>query len=175
MKKIFALILGLSFCCCEVGLANEEQPTQSKQYGYVDLGFGPAPLPIPQFGGGYRAQYGSNGFDINGQLSTVYWLTTIKLGVDYLHYINPDINKEFYIGAGPAIVGVFQNDHNRGGSMALAPELIFGKQYLSDTGSPRHFQANLMWPTFFMHQTHHSTKEDMIWYPMVSFSYGWGF
>ena len=170
MKKAIALVIGMFLTLTEPLLATEEQTPVTNQYGYLNLGLGPAPLPIPQFGGGYRFQNGSHGFDANVQLSTVVQWTGVKVGLDYLYYLKPDLQKQFYVGVGPAVLGLFEKRDDA--RVALAPELIFGKQYTSDTGSQRHFQANMMWPTMEL-QSKHSSR--VLWYPVVSFSYGWGF
>jgi hypothetical protein len=172
MKKAMTLVLGFSLCLCGSLFAAEEPSPISNQYGYLSLGLGPAPLPLPQFGGGYRLQRGAHGFDANEQFSTIYYLTGVKIGLDYLYYLNPDLQKQFYIGVGPALFGVFGNRDTllHGSLFAVAPELIFGKQYMTDTGSMRHFQVNMNCPAYCI-----GNHKDVLYYPLVSFSYGWGF
>ena len=133
MKKAFVLAIGLTGLCVSL-FAAEEPSVVSNQYGYMNLGLGPAPFPIPQFGAGYRLQKGNNGFDANLLVSTVVKVTALQLGLDYLYYMNPDRQKEFYIGVGPAIVGLLHSDSYYYPGYAIAPEFIFGKQYVSDTG-----------------------------------------
>ena len=173
MKKGITLAIGLFLTLTGSAFAAEEQPLVSNQYGYLDLGLGPAPLPIPQFGCGYRFQKGSNGFDANLMVTTVVEATALKLGLHYLHYMHPDITKQFYVGVGPAIIEGFSRRNHSG--LFVAPEFIFGKQYTSDTGSQRHFQANLIWPAISVDHWNYRHRHDTLWYPLLSFSYGWGF
>ena len=173
MKKGIALAIGLFLTLSGSAFAAEEQPLVKNEYGYLDLGLGPAPFPIPQFGGGYRFQNGSNGFDANLMVSTIVEATGVKLGLHYLHYMHPDISKQFYVGAGPAVIEMFSRRNHSG--LALAPEFIFGKQYTSDTGSQRHFQANLIWPAICFDHSNYRNHHNALWYPLLSFSYGWGF
>ncbi len=172
MKQALTIAIGLFLSLSAPLIATEEPPIVTNRYGYVNLGVGPAPLPIPQFGGGYRFQNGSNGFDANMQISTVVELTAVKASVNYLRYLSPDIKKQFYVGAGPALIEFFGR---RDRILTAAPEIIFGKQYISDTGSQRHFQANIIWPIVDLNKNSHGWHKDIFMYPALSFSYGWGF
>jgi hypothetical protein len=176
MKKFIALALGFLTLSTTLSAA-EEQPPVTNQYGYLSLGLGPAPVPLPQFGCGYRFQKGSNGFDANLLVTTVIQVTALKLGVDYLYYINPNIQKQFYWGIGPALIEIFHQHYSWNHACAIAPEFIFGKQYITDTGSPRHFQANVMWPVCKISDSRYDwpKRNHTLWYPVVSFSYAWGF
>ena len=178
--KLIAFTMGLIFVCpgvvfaTEENVATEKQLIVSNQYGYIELGgMGVlVPIVVPTLGCGYRFQKGSNGFDGNLQFSTLICVSEAKLGLHYMHYFNPDIKNENYLGIGPAIGGVWGAWGSRVAGLGFAPEIIFGKQYMTDAGAKRHFQGNLIWPIYSMgyHQHHNHLP-----LPVFSVSYSWGF
>lgn len=84
----------------------------------------------------------------------------------YLHYFDPNIQKELYAGIGPATYVVFLNREKP--IVGIGPELLFGKQHMTDSGKPRHWQISAGFPFVreFM---------DFEVYPVVTGSYSWGF
>lgn len=185
MKKI-ALAFGLLFALPLSLLATEEQtttivpenkPAVSNQYGYFELGFlgSVVPFVLPEIAGGYRVQRGAHGFDANLQFATIGYISEAKLGLHYLHYFQPDIQNEYYLGIGPAIGGIYGiKPFKKVIGYGMAPELVFGKQYMTDSGSQRHIQANVIWPTYTINAGHHYEQRSL-WCPIFSISYGWGF
>lgn len=192
------VILGLTIGTCGSLFANEdtavtervipEQQLQKKEkaqpikntFGYVDLGVGPAPLPLPIFGLGIRTQRNANGFDANLQTSTVVYATQVKLNLLYLRYLKPDLDKQFYFGIGPGVSAIIR-DTDRiidKSIITVSPELVFGKQYRSDTKATRFFQTQISFPTYHSAEKIRDNgfnKKHIIWFPVVTFNYGWGF
>lgn len=158
---LLAIITGTAF-------ANEsvkENPTS--QFPYVSLGIGPAPVPLPVFGVGYRAQWGHHGVNALVNASTVYYITGVKGSVLYNYYFKPNLDSQFYFGVGPAVGGLFSNKraHGYGG----AAEFSFGKQYRNQTGDVRFFEAEFDFPLVVDHKPH------FVAYPVVVLNYGIGF
>jgi hypothetical protein len=182
MKFVIA-ICALATALCTSLTAQEEKPSVKDSYGYVDLGVGPAPIPLPIYGIGYRFQSNEHGFNASLRSSTVVVFTSLKLGLHYFHYFKPDLDKQFYMGIGPSIGGVFQTAghsyHREQNHLIASPELIVGKSYRSDTGARRFFEASIDFPTFTnrAHRCLNGTwsKTDVLWFPLVSLHYGWGF
>ena len=127
------------------------------------------PIPFPQLGAGYRYQDRSNGFDLNLHFTTNYEIASAKLGFDYIFYPKPSLNKQFYLGVGPAIGAIFINDRNWKYPLVFSPEILFGKEYIGSDGYPCHWQANVVWainlPLMGMIRP----------YPFISVSYAWGY
>lgn len=181
---VFAAFVGL------VGTLPALEKSKAKadifdQYGYVDLGLGPAPLPLPLFGIGYRMQSNQHGFNTNLRVATIIEATAVKAGIHYFRYFNPDLQKQFYIGVGPAGGAVIGGWHR---GWVVSPELIFGKSYLADTGARRFFEVGVDFPVmgferrsewdwdgddYITHGHYYSTRA--VWFPLVTFHYGWGF
>lgn len=170
--------------------AKQEVPSNLfDQYGYVDLGLGPAPVPLPIFGIGYRMQSNKHGFDTNLRIATVGEASAFKVGVHYLRYFSPNLERQFYFGAGGAgCVATCKWADGNGGF--ISPEFIFGKSYLSDTGARRFLELSIDFPsfTFNRHKRSHydwvkgeyvhgnpKIHGRMFWFPLVSLHYGWGF
>lgn len=177
MKKNIVSAILFSSCFCTTIFANEERSLQKKQFGYVDLGVTLSavsyPYLLPMFGGGYRYQNGYHGCDINLHLSTVMIETSIKGAIDYLYYPKPDISNQYYVGLGAAFIENINIFYCVSYRNALAPELIFGKEYLSGKNKPRFLQVSLMCP--FEYDSYHSHVYFFQRGPEISFSYGWGF
>ena len=178
MKKLLAIIV-LSVTAMGGLSAQEETPEKVKDYfGYVDLGVGPAPIPLPIFGLGHRAQNGTFGFDMNLRVSTVVALTQVKANMLFLHYFNPDAAKQFYFGAGPGVSGLFTDyKHLDEAALTVSPEFVFGKEYRADTKSKRFFEARISWPTYVSGKVdgHAIDSDHLFKYPLVTLHYGWGF
>lgn len=144
-----------------------------QQYGYLSVGLGPFPLPLPAFAAGYRAQSNHNGVDLSLQVQTIIACTQLKANLLYLHYFNPNLASQFYVGGGVSPSYIFVDscfrDKNK---FLLSPEFVFGQQYRNKSNDLRFFQMQLSYPTItkFKHD-HIKTMQ----FPLVIFSYGIGF
>lgn len=134
--------------------------------GYVDLGLGPFPLPLPVFGVGYREQWNHHGLDNHLQVATIVQATVLKGSTHYLYYFKPNLASQFYVGGGASVGGLFVK-HGRD-KFIVSPDLVVGKQYTNEAGEKRFFQAQTSWPTFTQ------TGKSM-YFPMVVLSYGFMF
>jgi hypothetical protein len=109
--------------------------------GYVSLGLGPFPLPLPLFGVGGRYQKGHHGFDGSIQfISFGNGLTLVKENLDYVHYFKPNLASQFYVGGGFAFTEVWSHGHIQA---FLSPQVILGQQYTNKAGDVRFFQAQI--------------------------------
>ncbi len=150
-----------------------QQPINSDvqmAFPYVSLGLGPAPIPLPIFGAGYRFQQGHHGFDTSVNVATVYFATAVKASALYHYYFKPNSASQFYTGVGPAIGVGFEIDRHRCGVGGVA-EFVFGKQYINDTGDIRFFQADIDFPLVFGNRG----KVHVVAVPLVVLKYGIGF
>ena len=131
----------------------------------MSIGLGPAPIPLPNFGLGYRAQSGHNGVDVSLNAMTVVAVTQLKATALYQYYFKPDLNSQFYVGGGLGLSDIFGSGHH---CMAISPEFTFGKQYRNEAKDTRFMQVGVSWPTVNLSgQSRHFLK-----YPLVVFSYG---
>lgn len=169
MKKLLLILASL---LCVGPLSAKTYPTPIyPAYGttYGELGLGPFPLPVPVFGLGYREQIGHHGWDLSLKVSTVVCATHLKGSLIHHYYFKPDLRSQFYVGAGASMGALF--GHHDWDSTALAsPEFVFGKQYLTQTGGLRFFQAQASFPTLTFNRKHH--KSEPFWMPLVVLSYG---
>ncbi len=133
--------------------------------GYVDLGLGPFPLPLPVFGVGYREQWNHHGLDTHLQLATVVHATVLKGSMHYLYYLKPNLASQTYVGGGASVGGLFVKHHDKA---LFSPEFVVGKQYINEAGDKRFFQAQTSWPTF-------ASNKNPVYFPMVVLSYGFMF
>lgn len=131
-------------------------------FGHVDLGLGPAPVPLPIFGIGHRNQWGKNGFDVTLNATTVVAATAVKFTPSYIRYFTPNLQAQFYMGVGVGVTGIFGS----GGQAVLSPEVLFGKEHQSDTGGRRFFQGQIGFPTYS------PTAHKVTCFPIVTFTYG---
>lgn len=176
MKKtalLLCLILGFS-----LGLFAEDHEQVWKKYHYFELGAGPLPIAIPQIGWGYRSQKGHHGFDVETRAFTMIFSTPISLGLHYLVYPKPSMEKEFYFGGGPIFMGIIADT---GGMFSrckmrffpsIAPEFLFGKEFRTKSGKLRHLQFQCLWP---LYSPNNLLYEDLLLVPMCSLNYSWGF
>ena len=173
MKKV-SLIISTLLILSNILFAQEEPPVTTGSYRYFELGAGPFPIPIPAIAFGYRNQNGHNGFDTDVQFSTIIEYSPLKWGMHYLCYPKPDIAREYYVGAGPAFIALILNIKGsyfgdiKGVMPLLGPEFLLGKQYMTDSGKKRHFQLQVIFPTWL-------PGADPLFFPIAYFSYGWGF
>jgi len=145
------------------------QPIEEVQmnYPYVSLGLGPAPIPLPVFGAGYRLQRGHHGFDTSIEGATVWEASAVKGSVLYNYYFTPNPCRQDYIGFGPSVGVGFARYHRS--KVAGAAEFTFGKQYITDTGATRFFQADIDFPVIVGNKFHTYAI------PILVLKYGIGF
>ena len=148
-----------------------------QQFGYVELGVGPLPIPLPVFGIGYRSQWNHHGVDVSGQVATVVSATAVQANVLYHYYFKPSLASQFYVGAGVAPSVGFGGRHY---GFGISPEFVFGKQYRNESNDLRFFQAQINFPTFVTEARHRysyweANRAHLIKYPIVTLSYGIGF
>ncbi|MEX0962219.1 MAG: hypothetical protein WDZ28_05135 [Simkaniaceae bacterium] len=153
-------------------------------FGYVDLGVGPLPLPLPQFGAGYRSQFQRLGADVHvSALPLLTHATVLKGSFNLLYYFKPDLEKQYYVGIGPEVGAYFEHekwsfkaiDSHRG--FYIAPNLTLGKEYTSDTGARRFLQTAIVFPAYWNSEKRYKKGKEgrVATYPFVTISYGWGF
>jgi hypothetical protein len=168
-KFVTPILLATATLCA----SETEQPAEPVRHsmGYVDLGVGPLPIPLPSFGLGYRLQRGHHGFDASERVTTVVHFTEWKTSLLYHHYFHPNLKSQFYAGGGVGLSALsgrsFNHQSLRG---TISPEFVFGKQYQNELGYNRFFQAQISWPTF---RFGHMNKP--FYMPLVVLSYGIGF
>jgi hypothetical protein len=179
MKKLMTLGV-LAIACTyadEIPTTENNQPeakvapsTVEASHGYLSLGLGPFPIPMPIFGIGGRFQKGHHGFDVSVQATTVISLTVVKENFLYLHYFKPNLASQFYVGGGFGITEIFQkfkSSHQRTPILA-SPQFIFGKEYTNDSGDRRFFQAQVDFPFVNLNSKH----DRIVKFPAVVVSYG---
>lgn len=161
--SVFLLLLGSL-------IAQEPLDPTTQQFGYMSVGVGPLPVLLPAFAGGYRTQSGHHGADLSLQVSTVVAFTQVKANLLYHYYFKPNTTSEFYVGAGVGPSYLFGRTKEH---LLISPEVVFGKQYQTDTKDPRFFQIQLSFPTFAFRA--HDPQCHIFYFPLVIFSYGIGF
>ncbi len=136
-------------------------------YPYFSLGLGPAPIPVPNFSLGYRKQHIHNGYDIGVNLATAGIFTQARAYANWIHYFNPWIYNEAYFGLGASAGAWFVHS---GKAFIAYPNILLGKSYYNRCGSKRFLQAEMNWPVYYSH------RHELNWrFPLLTFSYGWGF
>ena len=176
MKK-FVLILCVLLS--SYGFSEIDSQKVVNNYWYFDLGAGPLPILFPIFGFGHRDQIDHHGFNFGARGTTVIEYTAVKLNLDYLYYFVPNFERQNYIGIGlsPAIIWESRYYSHSKITPFISPNLLLGKEYVSDAGGRRFFEADINWPmVFFKHVgSHKHTKPGLVWFPSVILSYGWAF
>lgn len=179
MKYVLALMLATGFLAAQEEVVPCEIIPQevNQDFGYISLGLGPFPVPVPTFTGGFRYQAGHHGFDTSLQVATLIELTQLKANLLYHYYPKPCLRSQAYygVGVGPSVVF---GRHDKTGFL-ISPEFVFGKQYQNESDDIRFFQAQVSFPTFghaeaFGSRHHHGFRH-LTWFPLVIISYGWGF
>jgi len=132
-------------------------------YRYFCVGIGPLPIPAPLIGIGGRFQKGHHGFDGSLQVSSLLLVSMAKVNMNYLYYFKPNLDSQFYLGAGLSLIGASSLTSDKG-YVYPAPQFVIGKQYTTKKGSKRHFQAEVT-PWLFKGGV----------FPTVVLSYGFGF
>jgi hypothetical protein len=181
MKKLMTLgLLASSFAFADGGsevvsmmkapVAEVEAAPVVASYGYVSLGLGPFPLPMPLFGIGGRYQNGHHGFDGSIQfISFGRSFTITKENLDYLYYFKPNLASQVYVGGGIGITEVWSRGHMQA---LLSPQVIVGKQYTTKEGSVRYFQAQID-PVFLdLNKVYKKGRSSVGTFPAVVLSYG---
>ncbi len=140
-------------------------------FGYGSIGLGPFPAPIPTYGLGFRTQSGHHGGDFSLQGSTIVVATQIKTNLLYHYYPEPSYVSQFYVGGGIGPSWVFA-DRDR--LFLLSPEIVLGQQYRNVANNIRFYQAQISFPTFVLKRDGRRHNE-VFKYPLVVFSYGFGF
>jgi hypothetical protein len=152
MKKLLALgLLASSFAFADEGsevasmmkapVSDCEVPVVKASYGYYCVGIGPFPAPLIGVGGRY--QNGHHGFDGSLQVSTLLFINTAKASANYLYYFYPNLDSQWYIGAGLSWMKVIVLTVREPKPGFVSPQLVVGKQYMNKHGSFRHFQAEI--------------------------------
>lgn len=136
--------------------------------GYFETGIGPFPLPLPEFGLGFRRQVDKHGFDGSFRVSTIVVLTQVNGSLMYQYYPKPNLESEFYMGVGLSGSGIFGDYKSH---FLIGPDFVLGRQFKTKTDDIRFYQMKISWPTFAPN-SHHDT---VTYFPLVVFSYGFGF
>jgi len=144
-----------------------ESVRRSFQYG--SLGIGPLPIPLPVFGVGHREQWQHSGLDLSAQVSTLVFATELKAKGLYHYYFAPNPKAQFYAGGGVNVSAIYLKGSGFEYSPFVAPELVFGKEYLNEAGGIRFFQTEVSWPTYSI------PAHKACFFPLVIFTYGIGF
>lgn len=147
----------------------QELSVFEKQYGYVDIGVGPAPFPAAVVGLGYRVQRNHHGCDLSLQGNTMFIASEVKLNLLYHYYPFPDPECQWYIGTGATTGYVFFLD--KPSFFILSPQWVFGKEYCNKRGKRTFWQVGISEPTFAFKDG----ENDHTWIPLVEFTYGFGF
>jgi len=174
MKKLITLgLLGLlmtSLMFADDASQPEMQETTEvvkASHGYVSLGVGPLPWPLPFFGVGHRMQEGHHGFDASLQAFYFGRAGILKENFNYLHYFKPKLASQFYMGAG---IGVTEVIGCGGCAVLLSPEIVLGKQYTNKDGDVRFFQAQI--DPVFLNVSSINRKGSWGAYPAIMLTYG---
>lgn len=164
MKRYFVIILAI------IGLLGKPLMAFPLMQGaYGELGLGPFPFPIPVFGLGLREQHGYHGYDISLKVSTLVKCTHLKTSLLYHYYFKPCLASQFYTGFGLSIGTLFGHRP----LPLLSPEFVFGKQYMTENGGLRFFQAQASFPTVAWNTERRSpTSSSILYMPLVVLSYG---
>lgn len=144
--------------------------------GYFSIGVGPLPVPLPNFGLGYRFQRNHHGFDLSLQAATIVAVTQAKVSLLYDYYFKPNLNSQFYMGLGASASGLFENKkHWKKTTGSFSPELMFGKQYQNEAKDLRFLQLQISFPTFSIKkfpERKFTGKHHILYMPLVVLSYG---
>jgi hypothetical protein len=165
------LILG-SMVAQEMAVSEEQNVNQ--QFGYVSLGVGPLPVPLPAFSVGYRSQKNHHGMDVGLQTTTMLDVTQMKANLLYEYYFKPSKVSQFYMGGGIGPSVVFGSGDT---AAMISPEFVFGKQYRNESRDLRFFQAQISFPTLLMikQPSWLRSNPDVLTFPLVLLTYGLGF
>jgi hypothetical protein len=136
---------------------------------YADVGT--LLLINPTGGVGYRLQHNHHGLDIAARLSLGFTLQA-KLSGMYVYYCNPQDSSQYYVGVGGA--GLYLRALRLFGgsksSFGLCSELLFGKEFHTDSFQRRFLQIQIGFPTYYF-----NTSIDGAFIPMPTITYGFMF
>lgn len=168
MKFLLSLLLTTSLFSNNDDLKDKAKTEVHDSYFYGSFNLGPAPLPLPGFGLGYRVQNNHFGLDTHTQLSSAIVASLLKVESQALFYFNPKLKSQFYMGLGGSYSKIF---HEYDKFSLTSPEITFGKSYLNENNSRRHFELQISWPVFI----HGDEKTKFTYFPLCVISYGIGF
>lgn len=152
MKKIviFLILIGTGLSQVfsnEIRLQEEAaETTIHSSYTYASIGIGPLPIPLFTFGLGHRSIIGGNkAIDFGLNLATLIQINSIRGYFNVLKYVKQTPTSQGYIGLGASLGGIFGlarfSDY-----AYVAPNIIFGKEFLNSDGGKRFFQVEVMYP-----------------------------
>jgi hypothetical protein len=170
MKKLILFLGSLSLFANEAfETKKQEKQLINDHYFYGTFGVGPAPIPFPQFGLGFRNQINHGGVDINIKALSAFGVATIaSYQTSALYYFNPNLKSQFYTGIGASINCGFEHFgfHN---FWAAAPVWIFGKSYLNNEGNRRFFELEVKTPSILLSS---GSAGKHTFFPFCTFTYG---
>lgn len=178
MKKTLLTALLGAFATTATFANEPAQQDVTQSMGYVSIGVGPLPIPLPVFAGGYRFQDNHWGADFPLQVISVgSYATHVQASAIAHYYPKPNAASQMYVGAGIAPGVAFSTD---GGSIArhsniagtIAPQLVLGHQYQTDGGQKRFLEAKINVPTVSITDTKHT---EVLGAPLMTVNYGFGF
>lgn len=165
MKFLITLLLSASLYSNNIDKEQTQEVNDSYFYGSFNLG--PAPIPLPGFGLGYRVQNNHFGLDTHVQGTSIILATVVKVQTQAMYYFNPKLKSQLYMGIGGSYAKILA-DHDLGS--VTSPEFTFGKSYLNENGSRRHLELQVSWPAFLP-----DAKTHLTYFPLCVFSYGIAF
>jgi len=172
MKKIILLIslIGAAYasetspeeCCCS-------EPTVHSSFGYLTAGIGPIPCPGLNIGVGKRFVTGeSTGMDFGVQASTVLFVSAVKGYANHLWYFNQKPRSQWYVGFGGSVGGVlFMGFCDFTINGFGAPNILFGREFLTRKGNKRFIEIETMYPLFLF--------QEFVNCPAVTIKFGFAF
>jgi hypothetical protein len=170
MKKIFIFLASISLYADKDDTKHLDSTRDSYFYGSFNLG--PAPIPLPGFGIGFRNQHNHTGVDTHLQLTTIGYASQLKYQAAGLYYFKPNLKSQMYTGLGASASYLFGGANLKKGHVIASPEWCFGKTYLNENNQRRYLELQVSFPTFLID----SKKEPKpMYYPLCVFSYGIGF
>ncbi len=147
----------------------DEEGKLTSSFSYFEIGMGPMPIFLPAFSFGVRNQTNNHGFDVSLKLATVIAITQVNADVLYHYYSKPNLESQFYVGAGLGGSGFFRSHHKS--YFAFGPEFVLGRQFQTKTKDTRFVQLKVNWPTIAP-DSHH---DKAIYFPFTTLSYGFCF
>ncbi len=177
MKKITAFL-----CIATILFAVNQYEEESgiiNHFGYVNLGVGPLPFPLPTLGFGYRTQNDRHGMDLSAAgVMVAFDRAALKLSGRCLFYFSPNELKQFYGGIGPAASVIFAPSASSSwAGLGLSPEFVFGHEHLCCKGTKRFWEIVIDFPTLASntHIYKWGNGGNLIYFPYIYAQYGWGF
>ena len=160
MKKFATLLFLITFSSAHLSSDETSGYNYAKDsFLYGSLGVLAPSYLQPVFGLGLRSQLGYSGID--AALEGIYISKDsyqLSLSLDYLYYNKPCLKHQFYFGVGLQASLTYNKLYYKDEYLdseisfcseyefvtpSLQPELILGKQYISDTGGRRFFEVKI--------------------------------